>query len=288
MNQLTTTPPNPKTSQSGKNVVSARELHQFLESNRQFADWIKQRIEKYELVENQDYFTFHKIVKNSQPAPNKGSGVFHKIVKNSEPASDKGSGVFDKVIKNSEGRPLKEYYLTLNAAKELCMVENNHKGREARKYYIFCEESMIKLSQQRSLPEDLEEAYLELARREKEKKLLNEQIKVLQPRSDYYLHMVDVNTTISMEQTAKLLRLPGKGRNNLYQTLRANKIIQKNSTIPYQQFINKGWFELKEEVVKRNNHPDMVVPVTRVTQKGLAHISKKLGIIITKQEELAF
>ena len=36
-------------------TVNARELHTFVESKRQFADWIKNRIEQYDFVENQDY-----------------------------------------------------------------------------------------------------------------------------------------------------------------------------------------------------------------------------------------
>jgi len=51
---------------NGQNIVSARELHQFLESNQKFADWIKNRIEKYELTENQDFVVFHNFRKNPQ------------------------------------------------------------------------------------------------------------------------------------------------------------------------------------------------------------------------------
>ena len=39
-----------------KRFVNARELHKWLESKRQFANWIKDRIEKYDFVENIDYF----------------------------------------------------------------------------------------------------------------------------------------------------------------------------------------------------------------------------------------
>jgi len=41
---------------NGIETVNARELHEFLESKRQFADWIKQRIENYSFVESQDYY----------------------------------------------------------------------------------------------------------------------------------------------------------------------------------------------------------------------------------------
>ena len=85
-------------------VVNARELHEFLGSKRQFANWIKERIESYEFVENVDYVVFNNFVKNP-----------------------KG------------GRSSIEYAITVTMAKELAMVENNAKGKEVRKYFIECE-----------------------------------------------------------------------------------------------------------------------------------------------------
>ncbi|MDM9984114.1 antA/AntB antirepressor family protein, partial [Bartonella henselae] len=85
-------------------TVNARELHTFLEVGKKFADWITERIHKYNLLENQDFVCF----------PILGS---------------KGRG----------GHNRKEYHLTLSVAKELSMVENNKKGREARLYFIECE-----------------------------------------------------------------------------------------------------------------------------------------------------
>ena len=85
-------------------AVNARELHEFLGSKRQFANWIKERIESYEFVENVDYVVFNNFVKNP-----------------------KG------------GRSSIEYAITVTMAKELAMVENNAKGKEVRKYFIECE-----------------------------------------------------------------------------------------------------------------------------------------------------
>lgn len=45
-------------------AVNARELYEFLGSKRQFANWIKERIESYEFVENVDYVVFNNFVKN--------------------------------------------------------------------------------------------------------------------------------------------------------------------------------------------------------------------------------
>lgn len=89
------------TQQNGKNAVSARELHSFLESKQDFSTWIKNRIKKYGFIENQDFEVFHNFIEN----PN-------------------------------GGRPLLEYALTLDCAKEIAMVEGNTKGKQARRYFI--------------------------------------------------------------------------------------------------------------------------------------------------------
>ena len=47
---------------NGKRVVDARILHDFLGSKRDFSNWIKDRIDKCDLVENQDFVSFTKIV----------------------------------------------------------------------------------------------------------------------------------------------------------------------------------------------------------------------------------
>lgn len=104
------------TEKDGKKAVNARELHAFLESKQEFANWIKGRIEKYGFVENQDFESF------------------------------------DNVVKRETGATVrKEYDLSIDMAKELSMVENNEKGRLARKYFIECEKAVTKQS---SLLED--------------------------------------------------------------------------------------------------------------------------------------
>lgn len=81
-------------------TVNARELHAFLGSGRQFADWIKERIGQYGFSAEHD-FTVHKSV---------------------------------------NGRAtVVDYYLSIDMAKELSMVERNEKGRQARQYFIECE-----------------------------------------------------------------------------------------------------------------------------------------------------
>lgn len=92
------------TTKDGQNLVSAKELHGELKVKSKFADWIKNRITKYGFVENEDYTTLSKILEN--------------------------------------GGKEKDYIITTDMAKELCMVENNEEGRIIRKYFIQCEKNL--------------------------------------------------------------------------------------------------------------------------------------------------
>ena len=98
-------------------TVSARTLHEFLGVATRFNDWISTRIKEYDFIDNQDFVCF---TENS--------------------------------VKPKGGRPSQEYYITLDMAKELSMVERNEKGKQARKYFIECEKQLN--AQQSQLPTD--------------------------------------------------------------------------------------------------------------------------------------
>ena len=49
--------------------------------------------------------------------------------------------VLDKNVQNPNstgGRPSKDYFLTIDTAKEISMLQRTEKGKEARKYFIEC------------------------------------------------------------------------------------------------------------------------------------------------------
>lgn len=96
------------TDAQGASVVSARELHSFLEVKSKFADWIKNRIIKYGFLEDTDYVPLSKNLENG--------GKEH------------------------------DYALTLDTAKQLAMVENNDRGKQARRYFIDAEKALRQLT----------------------------------------------------------------------------------------------------------------------------------------------
>ncbi|EGH0216599.1 phage antirepressor Ant [Campylobacter coli] len=77
-------------------------------------------------------------------------------------------------------RPRKEYYVTLDMAKELCMVENNEKGRQARRYFIECEKRLknIEAEQMQKLAFHQSLGYKSQLKQQKEK--YENKIKALQ------------------------------------------------------------------------------------------------------------
>ena len=83
---------------------NAFDVYSFIQPKARFNDWIRNRIEQYEFIENQDYI---------------------------------------KQTVLTGGRPKIDYHITLDMAKELCMVENNEKGREARRYFIEAEKQLL-------------------------------------------------------------------------------------------------------------------------------------------------
>ena len=108
-----------QTNEVGENCVSARELHEGLGNKRQFTDWIKQRITRYSFEENIDYIKVSLVSQNCE-------------------------------IKTGRGGDTKsvDYIITVDMAKELCMVENNELGRKFRKYFIEAEKKLKQVTKE--------------------------------------------------------------------------------------------------------------------------------------------
>ena len=97
-------------------LCNARELHAFVKSKQEYATWIKNRINEYGFIQDEDYLV---------------------------------------ITERTNGRPRKEYHITLDMGKELGMVERNERGRQIRQYFIRCERTLKALQQpqQLALPE---------------------------------------------------------------------------------------------------------------------------------------
>lgn len=82
-------------------LINARELYMKLGSKQEFANWIKNRIKKYKFIENIDFVKHDNFIKVGNLS-----------------------------------RPQIDYYLSIDTAKEIAMIENNEMGRKIRRYFI--------------------------------------------------------------------------------------------------------------------------------------------------------
>lgn len=81
---------------------------------------------------------------------------------------------------------------------------------------------------------------------------------------------ITAKNTLTMQEVAKAY---GTGRTRLYEILREEQLIMKGSTLPYQRFIDAGYFKVVE---RPRPSGDTVVmdSATRVTAKGFDYIGK--------------
>lgn len=183
----------------GVETVDARELHNFLEVKRDFPTWINERINKYGFIKDLDFSTI--------------------------------------MGKSSGGRMPLEFYISIDMAKELSMVENNQKGREARQYFILME----KKAKNMSMPE-LSEA-----------EIVKQALLIQQRKIEMLSIKAQVADQIADTEGLYLPSLAGKmiaGHANIFcQWLVNNKIMfrRKDKLIPYAPY-DKKYFDIKVSV----------------------------------------
>ena len=186
-------------------VINSRDLHKAMNVGRDYSNWIKGRISKYSLKEGFDYTTIENL-----SSPKRATAKFRS-------------------------QTMIDYYVTVDAAKNLCMVENNPAGQALRTYFIQAEKAL------RTLEPELTE--------EIQQKVLG------------YNQFLESSSTYSMAEAAQLL---GTGRTRLMKDLRSKSYLKANNT-PYQKTIETGYMIAKLVPTRVG-----VITVARITAKGLA------------------
>lgn len=161
-------------SKGGKDVVSARELHNLLNIGADFTSWIKRMIE-YGFKENADY-------------------VKIPFTKNGEPDNQQVTNPNPKV----------DYAITIDMAKHIAMVQRSSVGRMVRQWFID-RENKLKEVEQSVLPTNYLSALKQLVAAEEEKLALAETIKEQTPKVEYYEKVLSSDKTYTTTQIAALL-----------------------------------------------------------------------------------
>ncbi|WP_375682025.1 antA/AntB antirepressor family protein [Bartonella sp. CE47NXGY] len=228
-------------------TVNARDLHAFLEAKRDFSNWIKDRITRYNFIEGEDFVKTQDL-----RSPNLASAKSRAVI-------------------------AINYYLTLDRAKELSMLENNQKGREARLYFIECEKRV--------------------------KQVVTPQIDYSSPKAmigflNYLQGQIDQKDTIIEDLTPKAMALESLQRHNgLFSLTEAAKILEMQpkqfilflqkkgwvyrraaggNLLPYQDKIQKKLMDCPTITLQTASGIEKVIPCAKITAKGIGVLSQEL------------
>ncbi len=118
------------------------------------------------------------------------------------------------------------------------------------------------------IPKDYASA-LRLAADQMEKlEVAQRQIEADKPKVAFYKAVVSSADTIDIGEVAKVLAIPGYGRNNLFETLRRHGVLMDNNQ-PYQRYIDSGCFRVVEVSYLTSDGSTKISLKTVVFQKGV-------------------
>lgn len=224
-------------------AVSARDLHDFLEVKTAYKDWFPRMCE-YGFTEGEDFNPL-------------------KI----ERVQNEGERMVTRTVDDA--------VLTIDMAKELCMIQRNEKGKQARQYFLQIEKDW-------NSPEKVMARALQIAG-DKLKRLENK-VEADAPKVLFADAVSASKTSILVGELAKLLKQNGVdiGQHRLFRWMRENAyLIRRNGTdfnMPTQKSMDLGLFTVKETAITHSDGTVTVSKTTKVTGKGQQYfIQKFLG-----------
>lgn len=224
-------------------AVSARDLHDFLEVKTAYKDWFPRMCE-YGFTEGEDFNPL-KI----ERVQNEGERIVARTV--------------DDAV------------LTIDMAKELCMIQRNEKGKQARQYFLQIEKDW-------NSPEKVMARALQIAG--DKLKRLESKVEADAPKVLFADAVSASKTSILVGELAKLLKQNGVdiGQHRLFRWMRENGyLIRRNGTdfnMPTQKSMDLGLFTVKETAITHSDGTVTVSKTTKVTGKGQQYfIQKFLG-----------
>ena len=220
-------------------TVSARDLHDALGIDTDFRHWFPRMCE-YGFSEGPDFNT----VKNDRVQFEGNREVSREVT---------------------------DYQISIDMAKEICMIQRTEKGKEVRRYFLDLEKAW-------NTPEQIMARALKIADQkinhltEQNKALAadNEQMK---PKALFADAVASADTSILIGDLAKLIRQNGIeiGQKRLFTWMRDNGYLMKGGSsynMPTQKSMELGIFEVKERTIQNPDGSARITRTTKVTGKG--------------------
>lgn len=220
-------------------TVSARDLHEGLGIKSKYADWFK-NMSAYGFTENIDYTTFSKNLEN--------------------------------------GGRIIEHIISVDMAKQICMIQRSEKGRLYRQYFLDLEKAW-------NTPEQVFARALRMADKTIESLKANnavllENVERMRPKEVFADAVSASQTSILIGELAKLLKQNGIeiGQRRLFSWMRENGFLIKRGSsrnMPSQKGMELGLFEIKEGSYINGVGENIITKTTKVTGKGQQYFINK-------------
>lgn len=214
-------------------TVMARRLHEFLEVRTPFKDWFPRMCE-YGFEEERDFSAF--------------------------------------LSESTGGRPAQDAQLTIDMAKELCMIQRTERGKQARQYFLEVEKKW-------NDPVMIMSRALKMA--DVNVKKLEEQAKLDRPKVLFADSVSASPSTILVRELAKLLKQNGVdiGEKKLFKYLRENGFLIKKKGADYnsptQRAMDMELFEIKETAITHSDGRIGLRRTPKVTGRGQMYFINK-------------
>ncbi len=211
-------------------VMSARDLHEFLEIGTKYKDWFP-RMTEYGFEENQDYIA---------------------MAQKRATAQGNMTEYIDHIIK-------------LDMAKEIAMIQRSEKGKIARQYFLQIEREWN--SPEKVMARALKIAEKRIGSLQLENSQQKQIIGELKPKADYTDKILNNKGLVTATQIAKDYGMSGQAFNNLLHELGV-QYKQSDQWLLYQKYHDKGYTHSKTiDIVRSSGNKDVKMQ-TKWTQKG--------------------
>lgn len=223
-----------------KPTVSGRELHEKLGIKTAYKDWFPRMCE-YGFIEGEDFCSF--------------------------------------LSGSTGGRPATEHQLTIEMAKQICMIQRTEIGKQYREYFIELEKKWN--SPELVMARALKMANQQIERVTAQLETVNAKLEEAKPKIVFADAVSASKTSILIGDLAKIIRQNGVeiGQKRLFEWLRKNGYLMKSGTsknLPTQRSMEHGLFEVKEHVVVTPSGENKITRTTKVTPKGQIYFINKL------------